>query len=196
MAGEFVGASHNSDPSENLKWIGPSSKILANGMARVVAVLVAIALLGIVFDIVANLPKITPSPWNISGIAWLAAGAYLEAHGVYVLWTIGQGTPHPANPPRRLVIEGPYRYSRNPLYLGRLLVLLGVSVYLGSMGILALAAVLFLFVHFVVLPREEGRLQARYGEAWLHYSNRISRWVTLPRRTHRSGGVPSRRGRN
>ena len=83
-------------------------------------------------------------------------------------------------PPERLVTAGPYAWCRNPMYLGHIVFLLGLTLALqsGVAGLITVASAIWF--HFRV-RRDERRLQAMFGKAYQEYAARVSRW--LPRRT-------------
>lgn len=157
----------------------PSLVRLLSGIGKVSLVLAVVGVVGLGLDFVAGIPSLPNGILRVGGIFLLVSGLYLETRGIYVLWTYGGGTPNPADPPRRLVTEGPYRFSRNPLYLARLTMLSGASLYLGSPGILALTLGLFLGIQFFIIPGEERRLEERFGEEYVEYRFRVPRWVLL-----------------
>ena len=156
--------------------MGRNPGYLLTGIVRVGLALTAIALLGIVLDIVSMPPRGFPFYLRLSGIGLVAVGLYLEARATFVLWMHGLGTPHPANPPSKLVDRGPYRFSRNPLYVARLLILTGIGLSLSSLGALFMVLLLAATLEFVLVPREEGRLAARFGHAYWEYQRRVPRW--------------------
>jgi len=156
-------------------------RYLVTGIVRVVLALTAIALLGGGLDILSMPPRIFPSYLPLLGIGLIAIGLYLEVRATFVLWRHGLGTPNPASPPSRLVDCGPYRFSRNPLYVARLLVLSGLGVSLSSPGILIMVLLLSLLLQFVVIPPEERRLNARFGDAYSEYQTRVPRWFRFRR---------------
>ena len=83
--------------------------------------------------------------------------------------TRGRGTPLPVMPTQELLTEGPFRYCRNPMTLGTILVYLGLCVWLGSLSalviVLILAGALLSYIKFI----EEKELEARFGQAYLEY---------------------------
>lgn len=101
------------------------------------------------------------------------------------LWCIatfvarGRGTPAPFDPPREFVAAGPYRYVRNPMYIGGFGVLLGAGLALQSPSIAGVAALFLLLVHLLVLLYEEPNLTRRFGDPYVHYKSSVHRW--LPR---------------
>lgn len=112
------------------------------------------------------------------------AGWYLLTIGLLVLlacvrefYTAGKGTLAPWSPPRHLVTSGLYRYSRNPMYLGVLLILSGWAIGAASMGLAAYAGALGLAFQLRILYYEEPVLQRLFGEAWLAYRQTTRRWL-------------------
>jgi protein-S-isoprenylcysteine O-methyltransferase Ste14 len=91
-----------------------------------------------------------------------------------------RGTPAPIDAPKELVVKGPYRYVRNPMYVGVLLAILGEAVYYETLLLVVYAAAAFLVVHTFVTTYEEPTLQRLFGEAYGRYRRRVGRWV--PRR--------------
>lgn len=128
--------------------------------------------------------------WGLAGL-WaalpLVAGAALVLAGLAVWYAtvtlfarVGGGTLAPWDPTRKLVVLGPYRYVRNPMIIGVLLVLLGEAVLFGSPWILAWAAAFFA-VNAVWFPLvEEPGLVQRFGREYQDYGRAVPRW--LPRR--------------
>ena len=91
----------------------------------------------------------------------------------------GRGTLSPVDPPRNLVIRGPYRYVRNPMYLSVTLIVLGEVLLTRSHGLLAFWALWFAAVNLFVLGYEEPTLRSQFGAAYERYSAAVGRW--LPR---------------
>lgn len=113
------------------------------------------------------------------GLAVLAAGT------VGLLWCVrdfyvrGKGTLAPWSPPRKLVVVGLYRYSRNPMYVSVLLILLGWAAAFASSGVLVYAALIALAFHLRVVYGEEPFLARKHGAAWQAYVNQVPRWLGL-----------------
>ncbi len=93
----------------------------------------------------------------------------------------GHGTPAPYEPPRHLVAGGLYRYSRNPMYVSVVTVVLGEALWWGSMTILAYAGLLVLVFHGWVVLYEEPSLRRRFGQAYETYCVAVPRWLGAPR---------------
>src|SRR5256714_14170355 len=75
-------------------------------------------------------------PIQIAGMLVVVAGAALALASILTFAFVGKGTPAPFDPPRKLVIAGPYRWVRNPMYIGAGLVLLGAAMFYGSIRLL------------------------------------------------------------
>jgi protein-S-isoprenylcysteine O-methyltransferase Ste14 len=106
-----------------------------------------------------------------------AAGGYLSIRTVSLFTAFGEGTPAPWEPPQKLVIRGPYRYVRNPMITGVILVLLGESTLFNS-WLVFLWALVFLVANMIYFPLvEEKGLAARFGDPYREYRDRVPRWV-------------------
>jgi protein-S-isoprenylcysteine O-methyltransferase Ste14 len=88
----------------------------------------------------------------------------------------GGGGPGIDNPPTRLVTEGPYRLTRNPMYLAHLIFMLGLAVTLRSYVALAILVLRAIWFHCRVVA-DEARLTARFGAEYIDYMRRVKRWV-------------------
>jgi len=113
------------------------------------------------------------------GSVIIGAGLYLLVTTIRLFWDVGKGTLAPWAPPKKLVVSGPYRYVRNPMISGVLLVLLGESVVFGSVAIFIWAILFFIINHFYFIFSEEPGLVRRFGEEYLRYRENVPRW--LPR---------------
>lgn len=118
-------------------------------------------------------------PLNYVGIVLLVIGAGLRFWASSLFWTIGRGTPIPARAaaPRRLVTSGPFGYVRNPLYLGAILMCIGLGTFFESPSILIFSIVLFIYLHASLVLYEETNLEKRFGEEYVDYKRRVPRWV-------------------
>jgi protein-S-isoprenylcysteine O-methyltransferase Ste14 len=88
------------------------------------------------------------------------------------------GTPiRPGDEPTKLVTSGPYRITRNPMYLGLELVLLGIFFLAKSPFFLIPPIVFFILINFLQIPFEENLMTARFGQSYLTYCRRVRRWL-------------------
>jgi protein-S-isoprenylcysteine O-methyltransferase Ste14 len=113
----------------------------------------------------------------VAGIGIASLGAILSFLCVVMFIIHGRGTPAPFDAPRRFVAAGPYRYVRNPMYLGGFLVLLGTGLFLESVPIALLSAGFLLLFHVFVIFIEEPRLEERFGRTYHMYRMHVHRWV-------------------
>ena len=111
------------------------------------------------------------------GIGAFLVGALVVLSCVYSFVVEGKGTPAPFDPPRRFVASGPYRFVRNPMYLGAFLLLSGYGLYARSPSVLGLAALAVLLAHLFVVLVEEPGLARRFGESYLAYRRSTNRWI-------------------
>lgn len=88
------------------------------------------------------------------------------------------GTPVPARKPTTTIVgTGPYRFSRNPIYLAFSLLQLGISMWVNSVWLLATLAGAVALIHYVVIPKEEQYLERRFGAQYLAYKAAVRRWL-------------------
>lgn len=120
-------------------------------------------------------------PWvQLPGLLLSFLGATLALWCVALFVWTGGGTPAPFDPPRTFVAVGPYRWVRNPMYLGAAGVLAGAGFALRSPAVTLLALVALGVAHLFVVGYEEPALSRRFGASYRDYQRRVPRW--LPRR--------------
>lgn len=76
-----------------------------------------------------------------------------------------------------ITTEGPYRFTRNPMYLGMALMMLGLALYIGTLPFYLSAIVYFAILNFVFCPYEENKLAESLGDEYIRYRNRVGRWL-------------------
>ncbi|MCG2725248.1 MAG: isoprenylcysteine carboxylmethyltransferase family protein [Elusimicrobia bacterium] len=112
-------------------------------------------------------------------LPFFIAGLILIFTTVKLFLTKGEGTPATWNPPKKLIVKGPYKYVRNPMITGALLILIGESLFFGSYP-LALWTLLFFIMNVIYFPFfEEKTLEKKFGKKYTDYQNNVPRW--LPR---------------
>lgn len=79
--------------------------------------------------------------------------------------------------PYRLVTDGPFRFSRNPIYLSGVILSLGVAIILGSLIIFIFAIVMFVIMDRFYIPIEENNLANEFGRSYHEYKQRVRRWI-------------------
>jgi protein-S-isoprenylcysteine O-methyltransferase Ste14 len=110
------------------------------------------------------------------GALLFAAGLALAASAVLVFRRAGT-SPNPMRPTTTLAVAGPYRFSRNPMYLGMTLVSAGFAVFWNALWPLLSVPVAMGLVTVLVITREERYLEARFGEEYRRYRARVRRWI-------------------
>ncbi len=118
--------------------------------------------------------------WPAVVVIALGAGVYFWCLSLFA--TVGRGTPGPWDAPRRVVVVGPNRWVRNPIYVAALLVVVGEAWLFLSLPVLLYAAALALGVHLFVVGYEEPTLRRRFGDEYAAYQRRVRRWVPRPPR--------------
>ena len=120
--------------------------------------------------------RIITSPHRFLGIAILGTGIFLTGWAFRLFKKKGT-TPNPYGTPTAVVATGPFRFSRNPMYLGVSLVLLGVAIFVGTVPLFLAPLAFFLTMNAVFIPREEKTLERIFGREYLDYKNRVRRWL-------------------
>ena len=121
-----------------------------------------------------------PARWL--GLLPLAAGVALMIVCIVDFMSRGRGTLAPVDPPRHLVIAGPYRWVRNPMYVAGVCILIGETSWWEAPGLIAYLAVFWSGAHLFVVGYEEPALTARFGAEYVQYRERVPRWVPHPPR--------------
>jgi protein-S-isoprenylcysteine O-methyltransferase Ste14 len=111
------------------------------------------------------------------GLLVFSIGVALLLLCTYKFYVSGQGTLAPWSPPRRLVRDGPYRYSRNPMYVGVGLILIGWAALFWSPTLTVYAAAVVLAFHIRIILGEEPWLARTFGADWETYRARVPRWL-------------------
>ena len=132
-------------------------------------------LLSLLFHFLFPVAKIT-SIYRYFGIVLIAGGLIIN------LWTDSmfkkeKTTVKPNKAPTKLLSSGPFCFSRHPMYLGFIMLLVGVSVVLGSFS--SFVGPLFMYITFEkkFIPLEEKQMEKSFGKKYLEYKNRVRRWL-------------------
>lgn len=123
------------------------------------------------------------APWRWLGLvpAGLALAVFAPAVRSFVV--AGRGTPAPIDPPRALVVEGLYRWVRNPMYVAVLCWLAGLALLFASAWLALEALAAFALFHAFVVGYEEPALARRFGAAYERYRAAVPRWLPRPPRS-------------
>lgn len=119
-------------------------------------------------------PAATPRGWIAGGL--FAVGFALALWAVAVMRQAGTRV-EPNKPTTAIVAHGPYRFTRNPIYLGLLLWLAAVAIGFDRLWVLAMLLPLYLVLRYGVIAREEAYLTAKFGPTYRAYQARVRRWL-------------------
>lgn len=116
-------------------------------------------------------------PFRYLGILPILCGAVIYLWCVWDFTFAGKGTPAPLDPPKELVVQGLYRYVRNPMYVGILSLVLGEAVLFRALILFEYAIIGFCFFYLFVLLYEEPTLRQKFGPSYRRYCGTVPRWI-------------------
>lgn len=126
--------------------------------------------------VVAPVVVLLTFPWTLSGLLPLAVGLVFNMIASKRFEQVDT-TIKPFQPSSALVVEGLFRISRNPMYVGGVLILLGVALLLGTLTPFAVVPGFIILLTEKFIKVEEQMLEARFGEAYLSYKRQVRRWL-------------------
>ncbi len=115
-------------------------------------------------------------PWNAIGLVPMTLGIALNLIAGKTFIKNGH-TIKAFEPPQKLITTGVYRYSRNPMYLGMVLILIGVAILLGSLSPFIIAPMLAITIDRIFIIAEENMLDEKFGDQWKQYKTDVRRWI-------------------
>ena len=134
----------------------------------------------IVVDVFTFPSNMLPEPYNYIGILFISVGLFLIIWANYALLFIGKigfKNREPMHRPSSLVLVGPYRFTRNPIYFGNLLMMFGLVIVWSSIITALLLIVVYVIFKFVFIRREEVILEEEFGEEYQEFKKRVRRWI-------------------
>ncbi len=117
-----------------------------------------------------------------AGYALVVAGSLLALTCAAFFVVRGEGTPAPFDAPRRFVASGPYRFVRNPMYVGAIALLTGLAIVFEAPSVLGVALAAAISSNLFVIFVEEPGLARRFGESYAGYRRSTNRWLPRFRR--------------
>jgi len=114
--------------------------------------------------------------YQVIGLLVVAVGAGLSSFAA-AIFQVRETTRKPWGEPTAFVVQPPYTWTRNPMYLGLTTALLGLAIFFGSIVMLLAPAVFFAVIDRMVIPREEETMERLFGEDYRNYTNRVRRWI-------------------
>jgi protein-S-isoprenylcysteine O-methyltransferase Ste14 len=133
-------------------------------------------LLGVVVERLLRPAGGAPAWWWIVGVGLFAAGAAIAGWSL-AIFRRARTTTVPGETSARLVTWGPYRLTRNPMYVGLSLAYLGEAGMLRQAWPVAVLPLVVAYVNWIVIPVEEARLRAAFGDEYDRYRARVRRWL-------------------
>jgi len=160
-----------------LKWANkeysPKRRVLILILLGVLFVIIIPAILIILpyfIDSSLNIPRFMFEPVNYSvGVIFIIIGFVFSLWSIYVQFIIGKGTPVPMVPTKKLIIQKPYNYCRNPMSLGTIILCLGIGILIGSYSSILLTIIMSTALLIYIRYIEERELYARFGDAYIKY---------------------------
>ena len=126
-----------------------------------------------VFNQVAGLPVLNIGYLNaLLGFLAVAIGGFLVSWSVWIQYTEGKGTPAPMAATKKLIIDGPYTFTRNPMTLGAAVFYLGIAIWLGSSVAIGLILLVFTILLTYIYFHETKELSQRFGKDYLEYKQK------------------------
>jgi protein-S-isoprenylcysteine O-methyltransferase Ste14 len=154
----------------------PIPSVANLGLVRPPVVYLGSILLGLLLHFVWPLPLVrhaVGAPIG-AGMVFLAVGLFIAAVRTFR----SAGTPVPGNQPTTAIVPtGPYRFSRNPIYLAFSALQAGIALWVGSLWLLVTLIPALALMSFWVIPREERYLEARFPSEYMPYRSSVRRWL-------------------
>jgi protein-S-isoprenylcysteine O-methyltransferase Ste14 len=119
--------------------------------------------------------ELIPFPYNFAGLIVFTAGFVLM--GVTNKLFKRYNTPNTFAKSSAIIQEGPFKFSRNPMYLGMFLFLLGPGIWAGNIISLTVPFIFLAIIHFVFVPFEEKKMEDTFGESYLLYKRKTHKWI-------------------
>jgi protein-S-isoprenylcysteine O-methyltransferase Ste14 len=142
--------------------------------ARILEVAILIAL-PILFHYLIPVMIVIPKPYSYLGVALMLLGFVLMAWAAMLFRKVGTNFQlHGGG--SVLITSGPFRLSRNPMYLGMLIWLIGLAILLGSLITFLFPALFFLLANFLLIPLEEKDIEQKAGKEFIEYKRHVRRW--------------------
>jgi protein-S-isoprenylcysteine O-methyltransferase Ste14 len=131
---------------------------------------------GLLLDRKAHITFLPRGVARILGWPLVGGGVALSGWAFRTLW-IAETTLRPDKPVSKLIQEGPFRYSRNPIYLSDAMIYAGIAVLRNSLWSILLLPVAIFVIQREMMGREESYLERTFGEEYLDYRRRVRRWI-------------------
>jgi protein-S-isoprenylcysteine O-methyltransferase Ste14 len=134
------------------------------------------AVMSVLVHLFVQVPIMSYSVCLVCGILFITFAPTLALRALQTMHAAGTNV-HPAEPALAIVRDGPFRFTRNPMYLALCLVQISLGFFLNDWITLLFVVPLALILHFGVILREERYLAAKFGEPYLQYKREVRRWI-------------------
>lgn len=124
-----------------------------------------------------HLPVYSNITLKIIGSIFILSVMLIDISSFILFKRFGQGTPVIIEPTKKLVIKGLYKYTRNPIYLGHILILIGEFLIFGRPLLLAYILLVFLLLRFYIMKYEEPEMERKFGQDYIKYKTNVNRWL-------------------
>jgi len=114
---------------------------------------------------------------QILSVAFILSGTLIYFWCLWHFAVTGRGTPAPIDAPKHLVIKGLYRYVRNPMYIGVLIIIFGWAIFFESFSVLIYATLIWLIFQVAIMIIEEPILRRQFGKPYQDYCKQVKRWI-------------------
>lgn len=115
--------------------------------------------------------------YHYAGIIMFIIGLVIMLSCIVSFAVKGRGTLSPLDPTKRLVVTGLYRFSRNPMYVGVMLILIGEALFFQSINLWIYLILVFTAFNLFIMLHEEPRLKKAFGEEYENYCQKVRRWI-------------------
>ena len=132
--------------------------------------------LSIVMHFIFPIKKLIFFPYTYFGFVFIALGIILNIW-TDLLFKKKKTTVKPYKKPTQLLISGPFRISRHPMYLGMAIILLGVAIIHGTLITFVFPIIFIIFMELFFIPFEEKNLERIFGKKYLNYKKKVRRWI-------------------
>ena len=122
-------------------------------------------------------PKVPGLPIVALGITVVVAGLILPVWAIFLFRREGTEVRPTSPTNRKLVAAGPYRFTRNPMYLGLVILTLGIAIWVGAVPMLVVPLAVVATANWVHIPFEEAKMRRQFGPTYEDYVGRVRRWL-------------------
>jgi protein-S-isoprenylcysteine O-methyltransferase Ste14 len=112
----------------------------------------------------------------ILSLIFIVIGIFLAVYSSYTI-IINKTTINPNETPSILIKNGPFKISRNPIYLSMLIILFGLDFYFFAIISFINIIIFFLIINFFIIPKEEKNIEKKFGDTYIEYKRKVRRWI-------------------